>query len=62
MQRFVHHKNIARYRKLVAEAESDPSRDEDLLAEEEAKDARPPRGSIVPEAYQLERTERATSA
>ena len=46
MQRFVHHENIARYRKLIGEAESDPSRDVAryqvllrLLAEEEAKQA-----------------------
>lgn len=44
MQHFVHDKNIALYRKLIAESELDPARDEDrhamllaLLAEEEAK-------------------------
>ncbi len=48
MQRFIDHENIARYRKLIAIAESDPSRDEAryqvllwLLAEEEAKEAKP---------------------
>ena len=28
LQRFVNHENIARYRELIAIAESDPSRDE----------------------------------
>ena len=28
MQRFIHHEHIARYRQLIAEAESNPSRDE----------------------------------
>jgi hypothetical protein len=44
MQSFVHDQNIALYRKLIAESESNPSRDEDrhamlltLLAEEIAK-------------------------
>ena len=44
MQSFVHDENIALYRKLIAESESNPSRDEDrhamlltLLAEEMAK-------------------------
>jgi hypothetical protein len=44
MQSFVHDENIALYRKLIAESESNPSRDEDrhamlltLLAEEIAK-------------------------
>ena len=48
MQHFVNHENIARYRKLIAIAQADPSRDEAryqtllrLLAEEQAKDARP---------------------
>ncbi len=57
MQRFINHENTARYRKLIAIAEGDPSRDEAryqvllrLLAEEEAKEARPPSGSILPEA------------
>jgi hypothetical protein len=47
MQRFVHDANIAHYRKLIAESEHDPSRDEKrhkmlltLLAEELAKDAK----------------------
>jgi len=42
--RFIHNENIARYRKLIALGEVDPSRDEaryqmllQLLAEEEAK-------------------------
>jgi hypothetical protein len=57
MERFIHHENIARYRKLIAIVEGDPSRDEAryqlllrLLAEEEAKEARPPSGSALPEA------------
>jgi hypothetical protein len=49
MQGFTHDANIALYRKLIAESERDPSRDEDrhkmlltLLGEEEAKDRRRP--------------------
>ena len=45
MQHFVRHENIALYKKLIAESENDPSRDEKrhamlltLLAEEKAKD------------------------
>ena len=45
MQHFVRNENIALYKKLIAESESDPSRDEKrhamlltLLAEEKAKD------------------------
>jgi hypothetical protein len=45
LERFVHNANIACYRRLIAESELDPSRDEDrhkmlltLLAEETAKD------------------------
>ena len=48
MQSFVHGENILRYRKLIAIAEGDPTRDEAryqtllrLLAEEQAKDTRP---------------------
>ena len=48
MQRFIHNENLARYRKLIALSEADPSRDEarhqmllKLLAEEEAKDKEP---------------------
>jgi hypothetical protein len=51
MQRFVHNENIALYRKLIAESLGCQSRDEDrhamlltLLAEEEARDIRPPNG------------------
>ena len=47
MQRFVHNANIQLYRKLIAESEHDPSRDEKrhrmlltLLAEEMAKDVK----------------------
>ena len=48
MQRFVQHENIQRFRKLIAIAEGDPSRDEAryqmlrrLLAEEQEKLANP---------------------
>jgi|SoimicMinimDraft_17_1059745.scaffolds.fasta_scaffold95704_2 hypothetical protein len=49
MDRVVHAANIALYRKLISESELDASRDEDrhkmlmtLLAEEIAKDNKPP--------------------
>ena len=49
MDRVIHPANIALYRKLISESELDPSRDEDrhkmlmtLLAEEMAKDNKPP--------------------
>jgi hypothetical protein len=46
MQRFVHNASIEHYRRLIAESELDPSRDEDrhkltLLAEEVAKNKKP---------------------
>jgi hypothetical protein len=48
MERFVHNENMAHYKKLIAESERDPKRDEDrhkmlltLLAEEIAKDKKP---------------------
>ena len=48
MQRFIQHENIERYRRLIAVAEGDPSRDEvrhqmlrRLLAEEQEKLAKP---------------------
>ena len=48
MERFVHNENTALYKKLIAESERDPKRDEDrhkmlltLLAEEIAKDKKP---------------------
>ena len=48
MEHFVHNANIEHYRRLIAESEFDPSRDEDrhkmllaLLAEEVAKDKKP---------------------
>jgi hypothetical protein len=48
MERFVHDANIAHYRRLIADSELDPARDEDrhkmlltLLAEEVAKDSKP---------------------
>ena len=47
MEHFIHNANIALYRRLLAESNRDPSRDEDrnnillrLLAEEAAKDKR----------------------
>ena len=57
MQTFVHNENIARYRRLLAVVEGDPSRDEAryqmllrLLADEVAKDAQPMTGRILPGA------------
>jgi hypothetical protein len=48
MDRFIHNSNIEHYRRLIAESERNPSRDEDrhamvlaLLAEELAKDKKP---------------------
>jgi hypothetical protein len=48
MERFVHNENMAHYKKLIAESERDPKRDEGrhkmlltLLAEEIAKDKKP---------------------
>jgi hypothetical protein len=56
-QTFVHNENIARYRKLLAEVEGDPSRDEAryqmllrLLADEVAKAAQPMTGRMLPGA------------
>ena len=52
MQTFIHNENILRYRKLIAIAEADPSRDEaryqvllGVLAAELTKDAQPITGS-----------------
>ena len=49
MERFIHNANIEHYRRLIAESESNPSRDErrhamliTFLAEEMAKDRKPP--------------------
>lgn len=57
MQTFAHKENIARYRKLLAEVEGDPSRDEAryqmllrLLADEVAKDAQPTTSRMLPGA------------
>jgi hypothetical protein len=51
MERYVHAANIEHYRRLIAESESNLSRDEKrhamlltLLAEEMAKDRTPPNG------------------
>ena len=48
MEGFVHNENMALYKKLIAESERNPKRDEDrhkmlltLLAEEKAKDKKP---------------------
>jgi hypothetical protein len=56
MQSFLHDENIALYRKLIAESEGNPSRDEDrhamlltLLAEEKAK-AQNPTVRCLPDA------------
>ena len=57
MQNFVYNENIARYRKLLAAVEGDPSRDEAryqmllrLLADEVAKDAQPMTSCMLPGA------------
>ena len=49
MERFIHNANVEHYRRLIAESESNPSRDErrhamliTLQAEEMAKDRKPP--------------------
>jgi hypothetical protein len=49
MEQHVHRQNLAHYRRLIAESERDPARDEvqhnwllKLLADEEAVDSRPP--------------------
>lgn len=54
MQNFIHAQNIQRYRKLIAIAKSDPTRDEAryqtllrLLADEVAKDAQPVLGNTI---------------
>jgi hypothetical protein len=48
MERFIHDRNLAHYRRLIAESERDPARDEvqhnwllKLLADEEANDLHP---------------------
>jgi hypothetical protein len=48
MERHIHERNLAQYRRLVAESERDPARNEvqhnwllNLLADEEAEDAKP---------------------
>ena len=57
MHDFVHNENIARYRKLLAVVEGDPSRDEAryqmllrLLADEVARDTQPLMSNILPNA------------
>ena len=54
VQRFVHNENIALYRRLIAESEGDPSRDEArhkmllrLLGEEIAKVNKPSNGQTL---------------
>ena len=51
LQRYVHNENIVHYQRLIAQSERDPSHDEGrhqmlqrLLADEIAKDERPPSG------------------
>jgi hypothetical protein len=51
MERHIHQETLARYRRLLAESEGDPVRNEvqhnwllELLADEEAEDTRPPDG------------------
>jgi hypothetical protein len=58
MERFVHDENIALYRKLIAESEHDPSRDEvrhkmllTLLADELAKHRKPRGGHTLAEVF-----------
>jgi hypothetical protein len=48
MERYAHQQNLARYRRLLAESERDPARNEvqhnwllKLLADEEAEDTKP---------------------
>ena len=55
MERFIHNANIEHYRHLIVESERDPARDEQrhamlltLLAEEIAKEKRPPHGQTLP--------------
>jgi hypothetical protein len=57
MQHFVRDENIALYKKLIAESEHNPTRDEDrhkillvLLAEEETKVKKPRNGSSLADA------------
>ena len=54
LQRYVHNENIVHYQRLIAESERDPSRDEArhqmlrrLLADELAKDKKPPSGQAL---------------
>jgi hypothetical protein len=58
MDHFVHTANIALYRKLIAESKLDPSRDENrhamlltLLAEEIAKEKKPPDSQTLAELH-----------
>ena len=60
MSRFVHEGNIALYKKLIAESERDPSRDEAryktllrLLAEEMANEGKPPKGKTLSELFSV---------
>ncbi len=60
MSGFVHDGNIALYKRLIAESERDPSRDEArhkmllrLLAEEMAKEAKPPKGRTLCELFSV---------
>lgn len=56
MSRFEHRENIALYKKLIAESQRDPSRDEQrhamllrLLADEVAKEGKPRKGQTLAE-------------
>ncbi len=60
MSGFVHEGNIALYKKLIAESERNPSRDEArykillrLLAEEMAKEAKPQKGRTLCELFSV---------
>jgi len=70
LQRYVHNENIVYYQKLIAESERDPSHDEArhqmlrrLLADELAKDKKPPSGhtrtSLLPMLVSLCQTAHA---
>jgi hypothetical protein len=58
MSHFVRQENIALYKKLIAESERDPARDEArhkmllrLLNEEMGKDKRPPKGQTLAQLF-----------
>jgi len=60
LQRYVHNENIVHYQRLIAESERDPSHDEGrhqmlqrLLADEMAKDKKPPSGQARTSLLQM---------